>query len=1054
MGRVEINDVRTGVTSRGCGAPPLCAGAWLRCSFLTLVLLPCLSTTADADVDFVRDVAPIFEKHCLLCHRSGQAESDLDLSTAAGLVDGRHLVPGDPEGSRLIEVVTASGDARPEMPKTGAVLSERQVEILRQWIADGAQWPADIRLPTLWSLKPLRPASYSSNESIDAFVQARLADRNLKPAPPASRTELIRRLKFDLLGLPPTPEEISKFVNDVRPDAWERLIDRFLQSPHYGERWAQHWLDVVRFSESDGFEDDSPRPHAWPYRDYVIRSINQDKRYDQFVREQIAGDVLTPRTRDGMVATTMLVNGPYDVAAAVSASEVERTRSREVMLEELLTTICQSILGLTVNCARCHDHKFDPVPQVDYYRMKSVFDGVHQNVGQTSEARRILLPEEEVAWNRDEARVKSLQASLVRLREKRENLTDRDNLPPLNRAVAVWQFDASGPAPNTDTDRKGGQSPIESQGTARFGASPAGEIIAANSDGKVLDSGPGSVTENQPEGAGYAIIPNIDGSELVARQGSMSIFARVRYTGRFNGTDDVLRIGDRGKPERDTCGFEVVQTAESHQHARARFVVTGHSQPEEVGVTMPVDLDLDTWYDLVGVFEPIDSARGRITLSVARPGSGEPVAPPVSREVDFVELSSAAGQNLLFFVAPYFANGPQPGAQMDVAAIWHNALTAQESGWLSAKTSDEIPQPSADENVTSQLEGQIAGLEQDISEIQQKLDEAPKALIGYRLQPPPTVVYERGDVRTPGQTVTPAALTCVTTLPADLELPADADEGERRRRFADWVTDPRNPLTARVIVNRVWHHHFGIGIVETPSDFGVNGGRPSHPELLDWLTATFIRDGWSLKALHRRILISETWQQSSRMNPAAAQLDSENRLLWRFTPRRLDAEAVRDSMLFISGELNDDIGGPSFQPFTTTRFNTVFYHLFDKGEPEFNRRTIYRMRVNTGRDPLLDSLDCPAPSVLVPRRRETVTPLQALGLMNDTFVLRQSGRLAEQIASNESAAQRQVVDAWQRALGREPRPEEVDWAVDLLGQSDLTTLCWVLFNSSEFLQIR
>ena len=965
-----------------------------------------------------------------------------------------YVVPGDPDESRLIAVVTASDGERPEMPKTGTPLTEEQVEVLRRWIRDGAHWPAEVVLLVSWSLAPISH-DLLADRSIDDFVLKQLREKGLQPAPMADRRELVRRVKYDLLGLPPTPEEIVAFVNDSRADAWERLVDRLLDSPHYGERWAQHWLDVVRFSESNGFEDDAPRPHAWPYRDYVIRSFNEDKPYDQFVREQIAGDVLAPITRDSIIATSMLVNGPFDAAAAVTASKIERLRAREVMLEELVTTVGQSILGLTVNCARCHDHKFDPIPQADYYRIKAVFEGVHQAKGSAFGAQQILTPKEAVSRKRDQQELTVKEAALGSLREQRDALDDEQNLRPLNRSVALWQFDGSGAnSANREADRKGGQSSIEGKGTARFGVPATSRIGAANSDQKVLDTGDGEITENVEGGAGYAIIPSLDGSELLPTKESMSIFARVRYTGSFNGTEDVFRIGNSGNRHQDTCGFEFVAEGDGQQHARARFVVTGQGEPREMGVTLPVLLELKTWYDLVGVFEPLNPSGGRITLSVASPKTGELIAEPVSREVDFGALSAAGSQNLLFFVAPRFENGPQPGAQMDVAAVWHHALSAEEVRWLSAQDATEIPKSSLPPATIERLDNQIAAIEQEVAAMRQQLDSAPKALIGIRVEPSPTVVFERGDIRTPGRRVSPAGLSAVKGLPADLGIDETSAEAERRRRFANWVTDPRNPLTARVIVNRVWNHHFGTGIVDKPSDFGVNGGRPSHPELLDWLAARFIADGWSLKKLHRQILNSAAWRQSSEFNGRAASIDADNRLLWRFTPRRLDAETTRDAMLLVSGELNFKPGGPSFQPFTTTNRNTIFYHLFDKGDPEFNRRTIYRMHINTGRDPLLDALDCPAPSVLTPRRRQTITPLQALGLMNDTFVLRQARRLAERIERNETEPDHQIREAWLRTLGRNPVPEEIARATDVIRDSDLQTLCWVVFNSSEFLQIR
>ncbi len=1021
---------------------------------------------ADDDVDFARDVAPIFERRCLLCHRPGDAQGELSLATINDLSDLGYIEPGKPESSHLLEVVSGVNGKRPQMPKSGEPLSAAQIDVLKRWIKAGAKWPTDAKLPRLWSLVSLAkpplpdlPATKSAPEvaaatvealaPIDRFVLRRLRSEGLEPAPRASRAELIRRLKFDLLGLPPTPEEIAAFVNDPREDAWAGLIDRYLASPSYGERWGRHWLDVVRFSESDGFEDDDPRAQAWPYRDYVIRSINADKPYDQFVREHLAGDVLEPITADGIVATTVLVNGPFDRAAAVSASKVEQLRSREETLEEMLTTVSQTFLGLTVNCARCHDHKFDPIPQTDYYRMKAVFDGVVQSLNSVNEPVLVLPPAQAAEYEKIQAASRQLAVELAQLKEDRLARDDRSHLPPLNRAVALWQFDGGGAVGQSEPDRKGDQSRLEAKWTARFGMPAKSPIGAANSDQRVLDTGEGVITNNVSGGAGYAIIPTLDNSELLPRGEAMSIFSRVRFTGAFNGTDDVLRIGNTSDRNKDTLGFEMVADGDNRDQALARFVVTGEGQPQEIGVSLATPLKLDTWYDLVGVFN-----AGRITLSVADSNTGKLISPPASKDVPFTRLEPAGGQNLLVFVAPSFQNGPQAGAQMDLAAIWQSALSVDEVSKLSAQPGADSGVSTTSEAVLAELTQKIAVVEAQMAVLKQQVDQLPRALIGVRRQPGPTVLFERGDVRTPGVVVTPGGLSAIQQQPAELGLEADSADADRRRKFAAWVTDPRHPLTARVMVNRVWQHHFGTGIVDTPSDFGVNGGRPSHPELLDWLAAQFIEDGWSLKKLHRRILLSATWQQSSAANAQATKIDTDNRLLWRFAPKRLDAESTRDAMLFVSGELNPQMGGPSYQPFTTTKFNTTFYHPIESGEPALNRRTIYRMNVNTGRDPLLDALDCPAPSVLTPIRRQTVTPLQALSLMNDTFVLRQAKKLAERVAAESADQPQQITLVWQRAIGRIPSPEEVVGAVDVIKDSNLETLCWVLLNSSEFLQVR
>jgi Protein of unknown function (DUF1553)/Protein of unknown function (DUF1549)/Planctomycete cytochrome C len=1036
--------------------------------FRWLILVVWLSTgvgLAQPPVDFEQDVAPLFRKHCIRCHSGAEPKGDLSLQSRGALLADGWVEPGDSRSSSLFEMLTAEAGERPAMPAKGRPLEESEITLIRRWIDAGAIWPQTITLSTAkadanwWSLQPVAdpqvprvddPQSWCRSP-IDRFVLRRLRNAHLTPAKIATRRLLIRRLKFDLLGLPPTPQEIELFLNDERADAWPQLVDRYLASPHYGEHWGRHWLDVVRFSESDGFEDDAPRADAWPYRDWVIRSLNADKPYNQFVREQIAGDVIEPVTHDGIIATSMLVNGPFDFAAAVSLSKTEKLRSREAMLEEMLATVGQTFMGLTVNCARCHDHKFDPVPLTDYYGMKAVFAGVEQADGAVHLPQLVLTADERASRDALMTRIEQKQAVLANLKRQRMDCDDSTNLPPLNSAIALWQFDGSAvkDGQNHEPDRKGGESRIEAKWSARFGQLPASQILAANSDGLVLDAGPGVLKKNQPGGAGYAIIPSLRGSELLPRGGAMTIFARVRYTGRFDGVEDVFRIGDTGNKHRDSIGFEFISTDKDGQTAQARFVVTGTGQQQEVAVTLDASLALDTWYDLVGVFEP-----GRMTLTVSNPNTGQPVAPPVSQEVAFDSLESGGSQNLLFFVAPSFENGPQPNAQLDVAAVWQRALVTKEVRQLSTLEATIALTDTSHEKRVRDLDARIAEAERELQPLQESLDSAVKALTGLRRQSQPTVILERGDINLPGDIVQPGGLSVVAGLPADLGLQENSTDAERRRAYAQWIVDPRHPLTARVMVNRVWHHHFGRGLVATPSDFGFNGGRPSHPHLLDWLTSRFVEEGWSLKALHRRILLSATWQQAATWNPTAAKNDADNQLLWRYAPRRLEAETVRDAMLTVSGELDPALGGPSFQPFTITRFNTYFYHLIDDDRPEFRRRTIYRMHVNTGRDPMLDALDCPAPSVMTPVRRSTTTPLQALALMNDVFVLRQADKLAERIRQSGVEMEDVVDAAWQRCLGRSPTPDEQARAQTVVDDSGLSTLCWVLFNSSEFLYVR
>jgi Protein of unknown function (DUF1549)/Protein of unknown function (DUF1553)/Planctomycete cytochrome C len=793
---------------------------------------------------FEKQAAPVFIRNCVSCHNASDPKGMLDLTQAKSAIDGGEsgpaIVRGEPEKSLLIERVT---DGSMPPAGKGKRLSLPEVAALRAWIKAGADWPAErvlnpFELTTAeragydwWSLQPLRRPELPIVRNrdwvrtpIDTFIAQKLERENLEPAPEADRVTYIRRVTFDLIGLPPTPAEIDAFVEDPNPNAYETLIDRLLASPHYGERWGRHWLDVVRFGESDGFENDKLRSEAWPYRDYVIRSLNDDKPYRQFVREQLAGDVLPPVTHDGIAGSGFLVAGPWDEVQNVGRSPTEKLRAREEQLEELVAAVGQAFLGVTVQCSRCHDHKFDPIAQIDYYRIKAVFEGVeHGN-------RPLLTPEEQQAHD---AQVKPIAERVDALRKEIESLKAKKE---------------------GETERGG-----EGENEKRVAASK---------------------------------------EELKLRESELS------------------------------------------------------------------------------------------------------------------------------------ANAP------------------------------------------------------------------PLVYAGVRKEPPPTVLYLRGDIRKPEMPVIPGALSAVRTQSSELGLTAETPEAKRRIRFAEWVVDPDNPLTPRVLVNRVWHYHFGQGLVEMPSDFGFNGGHPSHPELLDWLAAEFmnpsavpppLRKGgepriedrgskieedvsgtrssildppspashaWTLKRLHKLILLSAVYRQSSQFNSKAAAVDSDNRWLWRFAPRRLEAETIRDAMLAVSGELNRQVGGPSFRPFTVTAILTQFYHLIDDGRPEFNRRTVYRINVNTAKSPFLDALDCPAPSLAAPKRRSTTTTLQALALMNDPFVERQGAKLAGRIeaAKRESPAEIDEVHlAYRIALGREPSADELAATRRLVSEHGLASACWALLNSSEFL---
>jgi len=754
-----------------------------------LALAVCVANAHATEELFTRRVAPILSERCAACHNPDKRSGGLDVTSRDSLLkggdSGAAIAPGNLKKSSLLEMI--SGD-EPEMPKNSKPLTAGQLADLRAWIEAGAEWPAGVRVTAeLWSLRPVvRPEIPSAEHSqwvatpVDAFILHRLAESSLKPAPRADRMTLIRRATFDLHGLPPTPDEVDAFLADSSPNAYADVIDRLLKSPRYGERWGRHWLDLANYADSHGFELDYARPHAWRYRDYVIQSFNGDKPYDQFLREQLAGDVLVPANPDAVIATGFLAAGPWDYSGYVTAIQ-GTAASRGTRLQDLdnmLTTVMTTAVALTVGCAKCHDHKFDPIPQKDYYSLQAVFAGVRR-----------------------------------------------------------------------------------------------GDRISH-----------GHATEEQ---------------------------------------------------------------------ARRMEQIRLDVHKKRIGVAEIDALDSTSLTD--------EKVRNRVKLC-------EEIA---ALEAEYVKL---------------------PEVELTYAVI-------------------------------------------------------PEA-------PSPTHVLHRGDTESAGDEVAPAALSAVRGLPAELTA-ANAPEGARRLALAHWLTDPANPLTARVMVNRLWHLHFGRGLVGTPGDFGFNGERPSHPELLDWLATEFQQRKWSTKEMHRLIMLSSTYQQSVHHNRDAAAIDASNRLLWRMNRRRLSAEEVRDSVLFVSGTLDLTMGGPADMAFRYQfRKSPVYDYLDTTDRPHRQRRSVYNFVVRSTPNPFMDVLDFPTPSSCTPARNTTNTPLQSLSLLNDPFVIQQADHFAARLAKAHSGDVRgQVKSAFRLAFGREPSPTEIDRASEFIAGRQLFQFGRALFNANEFLYV-
>jgi hypothetical protein len=716
-----------------------------------LILLP-TAANAHASGDLFRDrVAPILEERCIYCHSGSEPKGGLSLISAANIEKGGEsgpvVVAGQPDDSLLYAYV--AGDA-PQMPKDGKPLSASEVAAIRQWIENGAQWTDGLELTDKrrydldwWSLRPLARPEIPVIESswirtpIDAFILATLTEHELAPSPEADRHTLARRLYFDLIGLPPPPDEADAFVDDDDVRAYEKLVDRLLASPQYGERWARHWLDVAHYGDTHGYDKDKLRPNAWPYRDYVIRALSDDKPYTRFVEEQVAGDVLYPGTADGVIATGFLVAGPFDYVGQIEVAEgtLAKAITRNLDRDDMVSTVIGTFNSMTAHCARCHNHKFDPITQEDYYSLQAVFAGV-------------------------------------------------------DRADRAF-------------------------GGAGDGSAQPMVFAAAN---------------------------------------------EFKTEGQFTPT--------HGKPR-------------------------------------------------------------------------------------------------------------------------------------------------------------------------------------------PIHILNRGNEKDPAAEVGPGTCSYFPQLEARFSLSAEAGEGARRVALARWLTDKRNPLAWRSIVNRVWQYHFGRGIVDSPNDFGRMGSLPTHPELLDWLAAEF-RDGpQSIKSLHRLICTSAVYRQSSAGNPESEKRDSGNQYLWRMNRRRLEAEAVRDSVLAVAGKLNLEAGGPPFRAFGFTDDHSPHYRYseHDPDDPLSHRRSIYRLIVRSVPDPLMTTLDCADASAIVAKRNETITPLQSLALLNNKFMVRMAEHFAARIEPMGTNNKERLVAAWRLAFAREPAGQEHSQLVSYADRHGLANACRLILNMNEFVFI-
>jgi cytochrome c553 len=914
---------------------------------------------------FESKVRPVLLDACVSCHGKDHAQGGLRLDGPISLEKAHELVRRiNGEGSK------------PRMPQGGS-LPKSKIAALEEWVRGGASWPVGkvIAAPTLtergkthWSFQRLTRPSVPKVKTpawvrnpIDAFILRQLETNGLKPNPSETRRELIRRLSYDLTGLPPTPEEVAAFEADRSLNAYEKLVDRLLASPHYGEKWARHWLDLVRYAETNSYERDNPKPYVYKYRDYVIRSFNDDKPYDQFVREQLAGDEMVGAGGDAVLATTYYRLGIWDDEPADMQQAIYDD------LDDLVATTGQAFLGLTLDCARCHDHKLDPIPQKDYYRFLAFFQNINRfkNGGPTDEARYFPTVESKRGY----------EAKLAELTAKR-----KANLEQIGA--------------------------IEGQLTAK-GA-------------EVINPGDLADVSYQYYERDWKRIPEFENEPVIAKGTLKPPFISIRPRERneeiafnFDGQLNVPKEGEYTFRMFSEGGFRLTVGGEKLFESFAS---------EGKGVEKTATKRL---------------AAGRVGFNLI-----------FNQRVNHYGLA-------LSWSGPGFSHRPL------------SSLDSCGTGGLPVLLGPDLAK-TLDKETAEKLAGLIEGQ----ATLEKQAPKTEKVLCVTEAGPKAgdTFILLRGVPTAPGEKVEPGFPSCASgggTVQA--VPPPDNRSTGRRTALANWIASPENPLTARVIVNRVWQHHFGRGIVRTPNDFGLQGAPPTHPALLDWLATEFIKQGWSFKKLHRIILTSNTYKQSSRANPAALAQDPQNELYWRFDMRRLAAEEIRDTLLAVSGNINLAMYGPSVYPEIAKEVLAAQSRpgkdwFTERMRPEdLTRRSIYVSVKRSLIYPLFASFDLPETDRTSAARFASTQPTQALGLMNGALFNKQAAVLADRVRKEAgSEPQKFCRRLFSLVLQRPPTESEIAEGITLLSrlqkrgakpQQAENYLCLMALNLDEFLYL-
>ncbi|MDG1896679.1 MAG: PSD1 and planctomycete cytochrome C domain-containing protein [Fuerstiella sp.] len=973
------------------------------------------STDSDGERFFSQKIEPVLRSHCFGCHShaAGKMEGGLTLDSKSGwIAGGDHgpaVVLGKPEESLLIKAVRR-GDLNLQMPPDEK-LSDSDIELLVEWIRGGATGPAKVEHVSAdagdpldwWSLRPLVRSPVpefagQDGNAIDAFVGQRLRTEGLTTVPQADRRTLIRRAYFDLHGLPPSPEAIANFVADADPMAYENLVDRLLESDRYGERWARHWLDTVHFADSHGCEHDAFRPHAWRYRDYVIESLNGDTPWPRFIREQLAADRFYPDDTRLTTALGFIAAGPLELSRAGTAPVTFDYLDRDDMVTQTMAAFAST----TANCARCHDHKFDPITKEDYYSLQAVFAGVGKGDVEFDEDP--VVASDRRRWTELLAATKSGDRSILLATEYADVVSQWEQT--MAGQPAVWE--PLSPATYLSSD---------------------GATLQRLEDHSLLASGV------RPDTDTYTITAPVTLTTLTALR--LDVLA-----------DDSLPM--KGPGRQDNGNLHLTEF-------EAQYFAAGAEQPRRLKFSnAAADFDQSGWTVSHALDGDLKTAWG------IHPNVGQ--SHHAVFELDEA-LQLAPSSHLVIVLKQVHGAGHLIG-RLKLYATSAGGATADVLPEL-VRTGIKLPrdhrsseQMAAIAAYALQLhaEKQLAALPAASSVYAVSSSHSHGKKLNAPMSPKVVHVLRRGDIHKPGAVAPPGALAAITTLTGRFEIDDSNDEASRRAALADWLAAPENPLSWRSIVNRVWAHHFGRGLCDTPNDFGRMGGVPSHPELLDWLAVWFRDDAnGSLKQLHRLILLSSTYQRQSQSSAAATvnSADLQNRLLWRMNRRHLDAESFRDAVIQVSGRIDLTMGGPGIQQFTKSTGSQLtpklHYDKFDWQHPTAARRSIYRVVWRGIADPFMESLDFPDLGLLAPKRDFSVSALQALATFNNDFVLYHSQHLATQLQASHETIGDQVNQACRLVFLRESGKEERALLVAYTMQHGLAATCRVLFNSNEFI---